>query len=39
MDKATKLESIRDGIETVRARFEAKGAGFSSIMCWRAEPS
>lgn len=23
MDKATKLESIRDGIETVRARFEA----------------
>ena len=24
MDKATKLESIRDGIETVRARFEAK---------------
>jgi len=24
MDKSTKLESIRDGIETVRARFEAK---------------
>jgi HD-GYP domain-containing protein (c-di-GMP phosphodiesterase class II) len=28
MDKATKLESIRDGIETVRARFEALKAQF-----------